>query len=138
MRSPWSTGNRVKEQCMTTQSSAAAVARPSLEAPVQVAADPRRWWALLALTLSLFMAILDNTIVNVALPHIQTGLKTSISDLQWVVSAYSLVFGSTLIGAGKLGDLFGRKRVYIAGVLVFVAASALCGVAPNIASLHGF
>src|SRR5262249_16063645 len=77
------------------------------------------------------------TIVNVALPHIQTGLKTSISDLQWVVSAYSLVFGSTLISAGKLGDLFGRKRVYLAGVLTFVAGSALCGVAPNIGALHG-
>jgi EmrB/QacA subfamily drug resistance transporter len=102
------------------------------------AADPRRWWALLALSLALFMAILDNTIVNVALPHIQSGLKTSISDLQWVVSAYSLVFGSTLITGGKLGDLFGRKRVFISGIVIFVTASALCGLAPNVSYLHAF
>src|SRR5437764_11605100 len=82
--------------------------------------DPRRWWALAALSLALFMAILDNTVVNVALPHIQTSLKTSISDLQWVVSAYSLVFGSLLISGGKLGDLLGRKRVFLTGLTLFI------------------
>jgi EmrB/QacA subfamily drug resistance transporter len=100
--------------------------------------DPRRWWALAALSLALFMAILDNTVVNVALPHIQTGLKTSISDLQWVVSAYSLVFGSLLISGGKLGDLLGRKRVFLTGLTLFIGGSVLSGLAPNITLLHVF
>src|SRR5579883_2014232 len=91
-------------------------------------ADPRRWWALAALSLALFMALLDNTIVNVALPHIQTSLHTSISGLQWVVSAYSLVFGALLITGGKFGDIFGRKRVFLTGLTVFAVASALCGL----------
>src|SRR5437764_12859840 len=94
--------------------------RTRVEARAAVAPDPRRWWALAALSLALFMAILDNTVVNVALPHIQTGLKTSISDLQWVVSAYSLVFGSLLISGGKLGDLLGRKRVFLTGLALFI------------------
>ncbi|HEY7295910.1 MAG TPA: MFS transporter, partial [Dehalococcoidia bacterium] len=101
-------------------------------------ADPRRWWALAALSLALFMALLDNTVVNVALPHIQTSLHTSISGLQWVVSAYSLVFGALLITGGKFGDLFGRKRIFLGGLTIFVAASALCGLAPNLNALHAF
>lgn len=112
----------------------------SVGAPAASAAalDPRRWWALAALSLALFMALLDNTVVNVALPHIQRGLHTSVEDLQWIVSAYTLVFSSLLLTGGKFGDLFGRKRVFLTGLVFFVAASALCGLAPNIGYLHAF
>jgi len=108
--------------------------------PPAVAAgkDPKRWWALIGLTLALFMALLDNTIVNVALPHIQRSLRTSISDLQWIVSGYSLVFGALLITGGKIGDIFGRRRIFVAGLVIFTGASALCGLAPNITALHLF
>ncbi len=115
-----------------------ALGSPARPAASAGRADPRRWWALAALSLALFMALLDNTIVNVALPHIQTSLHTSISGLQWVVSAYSLVFGSLLITGGKFGDLFGRKRVFLSGLAIFVSASALCGLAPNLNALHAF
>lgn len=117
---------------------AAVRSTTAAQSHTQAAADPRRWWALAALSLALFMALLDNTIVNVALPHIQTSLHTSISGLQWVVSGYSLVFGALLITGGKFGDLFGRKRVFITGLAVFTTASALCGLAPNLNALHAF
>lgn len=100
--------------------------------------DPRRWWALIGLTFALFMALLDNTVVNVALPHIQRSLHTSLSDLQWIVSGYSLVFGALLITGGKAGDIFGRRRVFVGGLFLFTLASALCGIAPNVTALHIF
>jgi EmrB/QacA subfamily drug resistance transporter len=108
--------------------------------PMSISAekDPRRWWALIGLTFALFMALLDNTVVNVALPHIQRSLHTSISDLQWIVSGYSLVFGALLITGGKVGDIIGRRRVFIGGLFLFTLASALCGVAPNVTALHIF
>src|SRR5579859_767628 len=119
---------------MAVASTALVTGRP---APAAMP-DPRRWWALAALSLALFMALLDNTVVNVALPHIQTSLHTSISGLQWVVSGYSLVFGALLITGGKFGDLLGRRRVFVAGLVVFTSASALCGLAPNLNALHAF
>src|SRR5262245_34834398 len=82
-------------------------------------ADPRRWWALIAVSLGLFMALLDVTIVNVALPTIGDDLNTSFADLQWVVSAYALALAVFLVTAGRLGDLFGRKRLFIIGLGAF-------------------
>ncbi len=85
----------------------------------------------------LFMVMLDNTIVNVALPSIQRDLGAGVAGLQLVVDAYVLVFASLLLTAGSLGDRFGRRRVFRAGLVVFTASSALCGLAPSLAALVG-
>jgi EmrB/QacA subfamily drug resistance transporter len=93
--------------------------------------DRRRWIALFVVCLGQLMIILDTTIVNVALPSIQADLNFSQSSLTWVIDGYLITFGSLLLLAGRLGDLFGRKRVFLIGVAAFVAASMLCGVAPS-------
>src|SRR5215208_8068206 len=105
-----------------------------MEATAQTIArdsDRRRWIALFVVCLGQLMIILDTTIVNVALPSIQADLHFSQSSLTWVVDGYLITFGSLLLLAGRLGDLFGRKRVFLIGVAAFVAASILCGVAPS-------
>jgi EmrB/QacA subfamily drug resistance transporter len=93
--------------------------------------DRRRWIALFVVCLGQLMIILDTTIVNVALPSIQSDLHFSQSSLTWVVDGYLITFGSLLLLAGRLGDLFGRKRIFLIGVAAFVAASVLCGAAPS-------
>jgi EmrB/QacA subfamily drug resistance transporter len=93
--------------------------------------DRRRWLALGVVCLAQLMITLDTTIVNVALPSIQRDLHFTQGSLTWVVNAFLITFGSFLLLAGRLGDLFGRKRVFLSGVLVFTAASALCGLAPS-------
>src|ERR1700719_346629 len=100
----------------------------SIPAP---AADRRRWIALIVVCLAQLMNVLDTTIVNVALPSIQRELHFTQGTLTWVVNAFLITFGSCLLLAGRLGDLFGRKRVFLSGVLVFTAAFALCGIAPT-------
>src|SRR5882762_9320598 len=90
-----------------------------------------RWLALVVLCAGMLMIILDQTIVNVALPSIQSDLGFSQSSLAWVVNAYLIPFGGLLLLAGRLGDLIGRKRIFLAGLTLFVAASLLCGVAQN-------
>jgi EmrB/QacA subfamily drug resistance transporter len=91
--------------------------------------DPARWRALAVLCAGMLMTILDQTIVNVALPSIQDDLGFSSSGLAWVVNAYMVAFGGLLLLAGRLGDLAGRRNVLVAGLVVFTAASLLCGVA---------
>ena len=100
----------------------------SLPAPTS---SRRRWLALAVVCLAQLMIVLDTTIVNVALPAVQRDLHFSQGNLTWVVNAFLVTFGSLLLLAGRLGDLFGRKRVFLSGVVVFTAASALCGVAPS-------
>ena len=95
----------------------------------------RRWAALAVVCLGQLMMVLDATIVNVALPDIQADLRFSQASLTWVVDAYMIAFGSFLLLAGRLGDLIGRKRVFLAGLVVFTAASALCGLAETQAEL---
>lgn len=90
-----------------------------------------RWPALLVLCAGTLMVILDGTIVNVALPSIQSDLGFSQASLTWVVNAYLIAFGGLLLLAGRLGDLIGRKRVFVAGLALFTAASLLCGVSAN-------
>ncbi len=92
-------------------------------------ADSRRWIALLVVCLGQLMIVLDSTIVNVALPSIQRDLHFTQANLTWVVNAFLITFGSFLLLAGRLGDLLGRKRVFLAGLVLFTAASALCGFA---------
>jgi EmrB/QacA subfamily drug resistance transporter len=89
------------------------------------------WIVLVLVCLAQFMVILDATIVNVALPSIQTDLEMSDSNLQWVVNAYALLFGGFLLLGGRAGDLIGRKRVFLFGVIVFTVASLVCGLAQS-------
>ena len=88
-----------------------------------------KWWTLVAVCLGTFMLLLDITIVNVALPDIQRALHSSFSDLQWVVDAYALTLAAFLLTAGSLADMYGRRLLYLVGLVVFTAASALCGFA---------
>src|SRR3954452_18513040 len=90
-----------------------------------------RWSTLAVLALAQFMVVLDVTIVNVALPHIQTDLGFSSTALQWGISAYTLVFGGFLLLGGRAGDLLGRRRVFTAGLALFSAASLVAGLAPS-------
>src|SRR5271154_372217 len=99
------------------------------------AGDRRRWIALVVVCLAMFMNALDGSIVNVALPDIQKSLGFSQSGLTWVVDAYLISFGSFLLLAGRLGDLIGRKKVFLAGVALFVLASIACGSADSQAML---
>ena len=89
----------------------------------------RKWRTLIIVCVAIFMFLLDITIVNVALPDIQRELSASFTDLQWVVDAYALTLATFVLNAGSLADLLGRKRVFIAGVVLFTVASALCGAA---------
>ena len=89
----------------------------------------RKWWTLIAVCVGTFMLLLDVTIVNVALPAIQTSLKASFSDLQWVVDAYALMLAALLLTTGSLADLFGRRRVFMIGLVIFSLSSLLSGVA---------
>jgi EmrB/QacA subfamily drug resistance transporter len=99
--------------------------------------DRRRWMALYVLCLGMLMIVLDITIVNVALPSIQSDLGFSQNDLAWVVNAYLIPFGGLLLLAGRVGDLIGQRRVFLAGLAVFTAASALCALAQTQEMLIG-
>ncbi|HXV04634.1 MAG TPA: MFS transporter, partial [Solirubrobacterales bacterium] len=89
----------------------------------------RKWWTLIAVSVAIFMLLLDITVVNVALPDIQRSLGASLSSLQWVVDAYSLMLAALLLTAGSLGDRLGRRRVFSIGFGIFTFASFLCGIA---------
>ena len=105
------------------------------EAPASAtagAAERSRWVALYVLCLGMLMIVLDVTIVNVALPSIQEDLHFSTSSLAWVVNAYLIAFGGLLLLAGRLGDLIGRRRVFLAGLVLFTSASLLCGAAQSV------
>jgi EmrB/QacA subfamily drug resistance transporter len=93
--------------------------------------DPKRWLALIVILVAGFMDLLDATIVNVAIPSIQSDLNAQYSDLEWIVAAYAIAFAAMLITGGRLGDIFGRKRLFMIGVGGFTLASTLCGVAPT-------
>ena len=102
-----------------------------------LAPENRKWWTLAAVSFGLFMIMLDNTVVNVALPSIQRDLHVSIESLEWIVTAYALTFAALLITGGKLGDLYGRKLIFIVGIGIFTASSLACGLAPNAGFLIG-
>ena len=97
-----------------------------------------RWAALALIVTAQFMVVLDVAVVNVALPSIKTDLGFSASALQWVISAYAIVFGGTLLLGGRLADLFGRRRMFLAGLVLFSVTSLLCGVAWSAGSLVAF
>ncbi len=95
----------------------------------------RRWWTLGAVAFALFMIMLDNTIVNVALPSIGRGLEVGVSQLEWVVNGYTLSFAVFMLTGGRLADLFGRRLVFDVGLAVFTLSSLACGLAPNASTL---
>ncbi len=97
-----------------------------------------RWWTLAAMCFALFMIMLDNTVVNVSLPSIQRDLHASLSALEWTVNAYTLTFAVLLVTGGRLGDIFGRRRMFLFGVVVFGLSSAAIGLAPSDTVLVAF
>jgi EmrB/QacA subfamily drug resistance transporter len=97
-----------------------------------------RWWTLGAMCFALFMVMLDNTVVNVALPSIQRDLHASLSALEWTVNAYTLTFAVLMITGGRLGDIFGRRKFFLFGVVVFGVSSAAIGLAPSDTMLVAF
>jgi EmrB/QacA subfamily drug resistance transporter len=94
-----------------------------------------KWWTLGAMCFALFMLMLDNTVVNVALPSIQDDLGSSLSSLEWTVNGYLLSFGVLLVTGGRLGDLFGRRRMFLLGVTIFALSSATAGLASSTSTL---
>ncbi len=96
-----------------------------------VTPENKKWWTLAAVSVGLFMIMLDNTVVNVALPSMRRSLHMSLSELEWVVAGYALTFAAFMLTGGKLADFLGRRRVFMAGLLVFTGASLACGLAPN-------
>src|SRR5881398_444101 len=96
---------------------------------ISMQADPLRWKALTVVCAAFFMTILDVSIVNVALPSIGKSLDFTRENLQWVITAYAITYGGFLLLAGRLADLFGRRRVFLIGVVIFTTASLFCGLA---------
>lgn len=104
--------------------------------PGSEAGEGNKWWTLVAVCVGTFMLLLDITIVTVALPDIQRALHSSFSDLQWIVDAYALTLAGFLLTAGSLADMYGRRRLYLIGLVVFTCASVLCGFAVNTVMLQ--
>jgi EmrB/QacA subfamily drug resistance transporter len=102
-----------------------------------VTRENRKWWTLGAVGLGLFMIMLDNTVVNVALPSIQRDLGARLSELEWIVSGYALTFAALLLTGGKLADLLGRRLIFVAGLTVFAGSSLACALAPTAGFLVG-
>lgn len=109
----------------------------STSSPAAPAPSTRRWWTLVTVALAQLMVVLDSTVVNIALPSAQADLGFSNADRQWVVTAYSLAFGSLLLFGGRISDLIGRKRAFIIGLIGFAGASALGGAAGTFGLLVG-
>ncbi len=103
----------------------------STAAPLPASVHDRRWLALVVVCIAQFMVVLDGTVVNVALPSIQEDLDFSAGSLQWVVNAYTLAFGGFLLLGGRAADFLGRRRLFVAGVVVFTGASLLNGLATS-------
>ena len=110
----------------------AVIRSASVEAPCRAEA---RTWILATTILASSMAFIDSTVVNVALPAIQSHFQSSVADVQWVVESYGVLLGALILVGGSLGDLFGRRRIFVAGVALFAAASAACGMASDIQQL---
>src|SRR5213595_688014 len=100
-----------------------------------LAPENRKWLTLVALCFALFMIMLDNTVVNVALPSIRRDLGLGISELEWVVNAYALVFAVLMLSGGKLADQLGRRRIFLFGLFVFTASSLGCGLSGDATQL---
>jgi EmrB/QacA subfamily drug resistance transporter len=100
--------------------------------------ENRKWWTLAAVAFGLFMIMLDNTVVNVALPTIRTDLDATLSELEWVVTGYALTFAALMLIGGKLADAYGRRLIFVAGIVVFTIASLMCGLSDTGGELIGW
>jgi EmrB/QacA subfamily drug resistance transporter len=100
--------------------------------------ENRKWWTLGAVAVGLFMIMLDNTVVNVALPSIQRDLGVGLSELEWIVTGYALSFAALMLTGGKLADLMGRRRIFVLGIAIFTVSSLFCGMAGSGTSLIGW
>ncbi len=98
----------------------------------------QKWWILFSIGIGSFMSALDGSVVNIALPVIGVTFKTSVANLEWVVTIYLLVISSALLSFGRLGDLRGHKTIYLAGFIIFVFSSAMCGLTPSVPVLIAF
>jgi len=96
-----------------------------------VTPENKKWWTLAAVSVGLFMIMLDNTVVNVALPSMRASLNMTLSELEWVVAGYALTFAAFMLIGGKLADYVGRRRIFMIGLAIFTGASLACGLAPN-------
>src|SRR5690348_10253671 len=119
------------------EDAAASSGASSGAAPAEWVADPKRWRAMAVTQLAGFMSLLDVSIVNVALPSIEREMAASPAALQWVVSGYALTYGLALVPAGRLGDMFGRRRMFLIALAAFVVTSAITGAAPTAELLIG-
>src|SRR5688572_24029339 len=99
---------------------------------------PGKWYTMVAVCLGLGMLMIDTFVVNVAFPTIGRDLDASLATAEWTVSGYVLVLGVLPLAMGRFGDIFGRRKVYIAGLAVFIAASGLCGIAQNVEQLIAY
>ena len=106
--------------------------------PIADQGHPRKWWILVVVSFGMFMALLDVTIVNIAMPAIIVDLHASLSQASWVLNAYNLVLAVFFLSMGRVGDRYGQKRVFIFGLVTFTSFSLLCGFAPNIEWLIAF
>ena len=99
---------------------------------------PRKWWILIAVSVGMFMALLDVTIVNIAIPAVIKDLHTNVTSVSWVLNAYSLVLAAFFLSMGRISDRYGQKRVFVFGLVTFTVFSLLCGLSPNIGWLIAF
>jgi EmrB/QacA subfamily drug resistance transporter len=104
---------------------------PRVEMTDRIPPEHRKWWTLGAVAFGLFMIMLDNTVVNVALPSIQRDLDARLSELEWIVAGYALTFAAFLLVGGKLADLYGRRLVFVVGLGIFTTSSLACALAPS-------
>ena len=124
-------GNFTKPPC--DEAAIQALSGAAFGAP-PCSSDTGRWVLVVAI-LGSSMAFVDGTVVNVALPALQSSLQATIAQVQWVVEANALFLAALLLTGGSMGDMFGRRRIFSTGVVLFAAASAWCGLAPSIAQL---
>jgi EmrB/QacA subfamily drug resistance transporter len=96
-----------------------------------ISEEARKWWTLAAVAFGLFMIMLDNTVVNVALPSIAADLRADLSELEWIVTGYALTFASLMLTGGKLADLLGRRLIFVVGLTIFTLSSLVCGLADS-------
>src|SRR5437764_5232735 len=102
-----------------------------------VTPENKKWWTLGAVSVGLFMIMLDNTVVNVAWPSMRRSLGLSLSQLEWIVTGYALTFAAFMLTGGKLADLFGRRLIFMVGLAVFTLSSLACGLAGSASVLIG-
>src|SRR3954447_7302124 len=107
----------------------------AMATPVETQRDPRRWFAVAVVILSVLIPVLDNTVLYVALPTIQREFHTELPSLQWVITGYSLTFATLLIIGGRLGDIYGHRRVFIIGVAIFGFGSFLASISTSVPTL---